>query len=116
MSVLTELNDILDGMHIPVETGVFSEEAPFTYAVLTPLSDTFGLHADNLPQIDVQEVRISLYTKNSYTQIKNSLVRQLVLSGFTITDRRYLGFETDTGYHHYAVDAAKHYEYETEEE
>lgn len=116
MSVLTELNDILDGMHIPVETGVFSEEAPFTYAVLTPLSGTFALHADNLPQIDVQEVRISLYTKNSYTQIKNSLVRQLVLSGFTITDRRYLGFETDTGYHHYAVDAAKHYEYETEEE
>ena len=116
MSVLTELNDILDGMHIPVETGVFSDEAPFTYAVLTPLSDTFALHADNLPQIDVQEVRISLYTKNSYTQIKNSLVRQLVLSGFTITDRRYLGFETDTGYHHYAVDAAKHYEYETEEE
>ena len=116
MSVLTELNDILDGMHIPVETGVFSDEAPFTYAVMTPLSDTFALHADNMPQIDVQEVRISLYTKNSYTRIKNSLVRQLVLSGFTITDRRYLGVETDTGYHHYAVDAAKHYEYETEEE
>ena len=116
MSVLTEMNDILDRMHIPVETGLFTDEAPFTYAVLTPLSDTFGLHADNMPQIDVQEVRISLYTKNSYTRIKNSLVRQLVLSGFTITDRRYLGFETDTGYHHYAVDAAKHYEYETEEE
>ena len=116
MSVLTELNDILDGMHIPVETGVFSQDAPFTYAELTPLSDTFGMHADNMPQIDVQEVRISLYTKNSYTQIKNSLVRQPVACGFTITDRRYLGFETDTGYHHYAVDAAKHYEYETEEE
>ena len=116
MSVLTELNDILDGMHIPVETGVFTDEAPFTYAVLTPLSDTFALHADNVPQIDVQEARISLYSKNSYTQIKNSLVRLLVLSGFTITDRRYLGFETDTGYHHYAIDAAKHYEYETEEE
>lgn len=116
MSVLTELNRILDGMHIPVETGVFSDEAPFTYAVLTPLSDTFGLHADDLPQIDVQEVRISLYTKNSYTRLKNELVRNLVLGGFTITDRRYLGFETDTGYHHYAVDAAKHYDFETEEE
>ena len=115
MSVLSELNEILDGMHIPVETGVFTAEVPFTYAVLTPLSDTFDLHADNKPQMDVQEVRISLYTKNSYTDIKNFLVRQLLQSGFTITDRRYLGFETETAYHHYAVDAAKEYEYDLED-
>ena len=31
----------------PVETGVFSDAAPDTYLVLTPLSDTFDLHADN---------------------------------------------------------------------
>lgn len=116
MSILEETADLLHRMHIAVETGAFRDRAPEMYTVITPLSDVFALHADNAPQIDVQEVRISIYTKNSYTQVKNFLVRQLVLNGFTITGRRYLGFETDTGYHHYAVDAAKHYEYETEEE
>ena len=28
---------------------------------------------------------------------------------FTITDRRYIGHEDDTGYHHYAIDVAKYY-------
>ena len=30
-------------------------------------------------------------------------------SGFTITDRRYIGYESDTKYHHIAIDVAKHY-------
>jgi len=30
----------------------------------------------------------------------------------TITDRRYIGYENDTGYHHYAVDVAHYYEME----
>ena len=31
---------------------------------------------------------------------------------FYITDRRYIGFETETGYHHYAIDVAQIYELE----
>ena len=34
------------------------------------------------------------------------------LGGMTITDRRYIGHEDDTGYHHYAIDVAHHYELE----
>lgn len=43
-----------------------------------------------------------------------NLVTQGLLLGaeFTITDRVYLGYEDDTGYHHYAMDVAKHYETE----
>ena len=33
----------------------------------------------------------------------------LSLEDFTITDRRYIGHEDDTGFHHYAIDVAKLY-------
>lgn len=116
MSILEELNSMLSDFGVPVETGIFSEEAPAEYMVITPLTDVFDLHADDTTGMDVQEVRISLFTKGSYTAIKNRLVRLLVTNGFTVTDRRYVGFDTETGYHNYAVDTAKQYEFELEEE
>ena len=112
MSLLSELNAIAESCGVPVETGIFSDAAPDTYLVLTPLSDSFDLHADNRPGIDTQEVRLSLFTKGSYTKLKNRLVRTLLGADFYITDRRYIGFETDTGYHHYAIDVAKSYVWE----
>ena len=115
MSILEDLTSILATKGIPVETGIFSDEAPDTYIVITPLSDAFDLHADNAPGVDIQEARLSLYTKGSYTALKNRIVRLLLREDFTITGRTYNGYETDTGYHHYTVDAARHYEFETEE-
>lgn len=112
MSILTDLDLLLPGLGIPVETGVFSDAAPDAYMVLIPLGDTFEVHADNLPGCDVQEVRISIYSKGNYTKVKNALVRLLLQFDFTITDRRYIGYESETGYHHYAVDVAKCYEME----
>ena len=112
MGILEELNTALSGLGIPIETGVFSDKAPDKYIVLTPLSDTFDLHADNLPGVDIQEVRISLFVKGNYTVLKNRLVRLLLQNGFTITGRMYNGHESDTGYHHYTVDAAQYYETE----
>nr|WP_278532777.1 hypothetical protein [Dehalococcoides mccartyi] len=44
--------------------------------------------------------------------LKNQIVRALLDADFTITDRRYIGHEDDTGYHHYAIDVAKNYELE----
>ena len=38
--------------------------------------------------------------------------KALLEAGITITDRRYIGHEDDTGYHHFAIDTAKHYELE----
>ena len=115
MSILEDLNAVCSELNVPVETGIFSDEAPDTYIVITPLSDTFDLHADNTPGVDIQEARLSLYAKGSYTALKTRLVRLLLREDFTITARMYNGYETDTGYHHYTVDAARHYEYETEE-
>lgn len=50
--------------------------------------------------------------KGAYTVIKNEIVRVLLSANITITDRRYIGYEDDTGYHHYAIDVVNNYELE----
>ena len=112
MSVLADIQSALSGLGIPIETGVFTEKAPAKYIVVVPLADSFDLHADNVPGCDVQEARISLYAQGSYTKEKNAIVKALLAADMTITDRRYIGYENDTGYHHYAVDVAQYYEME----
>lgn len=111
MSVLSELNSLLTRLKLPVETGVFSEAAPDEYAVVTPLADTFEVHADNRPHFEVQEARISLLSKRNYTVRSREITSALLTAEFTITDRKYIGHEDDTGYHNYAIDIAKEYPY-----
>lgn len=115
MTALTELNKILDTLSISVETGVFSNKAPDTYVVLTPLIDVFDIYADNRPEVDIQEVRLSLFTKNNYINRVTDIVVALFNADFTITEKRYIDHEDDTGYHHYAIDVAKHYIFPKEE-
>ena len=112
MSVLADIQTALSALGIPIETGVFTDTAPAKYIVVVPIADTFDLHADNAPGIDVQEARLSLYVQGNYLADKKALVKTLLGADFTITDRRYIGYETETGYHHYAVDVAKYYEME----
>ena len=112
MSLLADLNAIASKLGIAVETGVFTDTPPNEYLVLTPLVDTFDLHADNAPGTDIQEVRLSLFTNGSYTKWKNAIVRAMLAADITITDRRYVGHEDDSGYHNYAIDVANYYEME----
>ena len=114
MSILDEIKAALTTLNIPIETGVFTGEAPDTYIVVIPLSETFDLHADNSPEVDVQEARISLFAKTAYTTVSRQVVRALLSAGMTVTARRYNGFETETGYHHYTVDAADYFEFKEE--
>ena len=109
MSILEELNTLLSGLSVPVETGVFSGKAPGEYLVITPLADTYPVHADNRPQCETQEARLSLFSKGNYIKRKNEIVRALLSADFAITSRYYLGYEADTGYHHYSVDVVKPY-------
>jgi hypothetical protein len=106
MSLLSDLNTILSQTGIPIETGVFSDTPPDEYLVFIPLTDIFEVHADNRPGFDVQEVRISLFSKGNYMARKKQVVKALLNADFTITERRYIGHEDDTGYHHYAIDVA----------
>ena len=112
MSLLSELKSIAEKLNIKVETGVFSDVPPDEYIVLTPLVDSFERHCDNMPEYEIQEVRISIFSKGNYTALKYMLVTALFKADITITDRRYVGHENDTGYHHYAIDTAKTYRME----
>jgi len=109
MSILSELNTLVNAVPLLVETGVFSGKAPDEYVVILPLLDIFEVHADNRPGFEVQEARISLFTKGNYRQRKRQLTTALLNADFTVTERRYIGHEDDTGYHHYAIDVAKNY-------
>ena len=112
MSLLSDLNEVLTPLGIPIETGVFSGVPPDEYLVFIPLTDIFEVHADNRPGFDVQEVRISLFSKGNYQQRKRQIITALLNADITVTERRYIGFEEDTKYHHYAIDVAKSYETE----
>ena len=112
MSILAELTALLDTLDIPVETGVFKAKAPDAYVVITPLSDTFDGYADNRPHREIQEARLSLFSKQNYRACTGRIVKALLSADITITDRRYLGYEEESEYHHYAVDTAQHYELE----
>lgn len=112
MSILEQLNTVLAPLGIQIETGVFSDAAPDTYIVIVPLVDTFELHADDYPGCDVQEARLAIYSKGSYTAVKNNVVRAILGAGMVITSRDYIGYEPDTGYHHYNVDALNIYDME----
>ena len=111
MRILTELNTLLSPV-LPMETGVFSGVPPDECLVFTPMTDEFALFGNNTPLFDISEVRISLFSKGNYLQRKKQITALLLGAEFTITDRRYIGHEDDTGYHHYAIDVEKSYETE----
>ena len=113
MSALAELAALLSVLSIPAETGVFKGKAPDEYVVVTPLTDTYGLCADDCPLYELQEARLSLFSKNNYTQRKNQIVKALLAGDFTITDRTYIDFEED--YHQFEIDVAKTFEIEEED-
>jgi len=114
MNILSELTALLTDMSTPFEAGHFSGVPPDEYVVIIPLVDSFALAADNMPQADIQEARLAIYSKNNYYPLRNRLTKALLGSDFTITDRRYIGFEADTKYHHAAIDVANSYEVEVE--
>jgi len=110
MSLLSELVTIMDGASVPVETGAFSGVPPDEYVVLTPLTDDFTLFADNMPQLETQEVRISLFSKNNYRRRARRITSLILDAGITISERRYIGYDTETSYHGYSMDAVKLYD------
>jgi len=107
--MLEELNTIAENAGLPVETGVFSTKALDEYIVITPISEHFELFSDNAPGMNIEEARLSLFSKGNYSAKKRQLVGLLLTAGFLVSERRYVGLEEDTGYHHFAIDVAKEY-------
>lgn len=115
MSILSELNMLFDDLQIPVETGIFSNEAPSQYVVLTPLTDTFDYYADDKPQFDICEVRISLFSQKNYLLTKDRIVNSLLDADFTITQKKYISRDDESGFHNYCIDVEKIYSQERNE-
>jgi hypothetical protein len=90
---------------------VFSGKAPAEYVVITPLADTFALHADNRPQHETQEARLSLYAQGNYIRRKHALTKALLAADFTVTDRKFIGYEPDSKYYHSVIEIAKTYQF-----
>ena len=61
MNILSDLYTALSSLDIPIETGVFKDEAPDRYIVIVPMVESFDLHADNAPGVDVQEEILLLF-------------------------------------------------------
>ena len=80
--------------------------APNTYLVFTPLTDSFEIFADNTPGIEIEEARISLFTKTNYLALRDQITKALISARLVITGRRYIGYEDDTGFHHYSIDVS----------
>ena len=112
MTILAEINTLLSEMSIQAETGKLSDKASDEYVVLVPISDNFSFFCDDMPKYETSEVRLSIFTKGNYIKFKNKIVKGLLDKNFTITDKRYVEYENDTGYHHYNIDVAKYYEME----
>ena len=114
MNILSELTALLTDHKVPFEVGHFSGVPPDEYIVIIPLADSFNFAADNMPQADVQEARLAIYSKNNYYPLRNKVTAQLLDEDFTITDRRYIEFEAETKYHHAVIDCSKMYAIESE--
>ncbi len=80
--------------------------APHTYLVFTPLTDSFDIFADNTPGIEIEQARISLFTKTNYLALRDQITKALISARLVITARRYIGYEADTGFHHYSIDVS----------
>ncbi|WP_456236391.1 hypothetical protein [Actinomyces mediterranea] len=105
-----------DGLGLPIEVGLFTATPlPDTYLIATPLADLFDVFADNQPGVEIEEVRLGLFTKGNYLAERDRLTIALLEAGLTVTARRYVAFEPDTGYHHYGIDLASHNFYTLQE-
>ena len=90
MTILAELNTLLNDLLNQVETGKLSDKALEELVVLVPISDNFSLFCDDRPKYETSEVRLSIFTKGNYIKLKNKIVKELLNRTFTITDKRYV--------------------------
>ena len=73
MTILAELNTLLNDLLIQVETGKLSDKALEEYVVLVPISDNFSLFCDDRPKYETSEVRLSISQKGITSSLKIKL-------------------------------------------
>lgn len=108
--LLEQLTILCQQLNLLSATGAFnSSPAPDQFVVFTPIADVFDLYAANQPGVDIEHVRLSLFTRGNYLHLRDLISHALLQTGITVEARTYVGFEADTGFHHYAIDCATHH-------
>ncbi|MDK6400318.1 MULTISPECIES: hypothetical protein [unclassified Pauljensenia] len=107
IGLLENLSHIAKQLGLAYAVSCYTDSpAPHTYLVFTPLTDSFEIFADNTPGIEIEEARISLFTKTNYLALRDQITKALISARLVITARRYIGYEDDTGFHHYSIDVS----------
>ena len=107
IGLLENLSHIAKQLGLAYAVSCYTDSpAPHTYLVFTPLTDSFDIFADNTPGIEIEEARISLFTKTNYLALRDQITKALISARLVITGRRYIGYEADTGFHHYSIDVS----------
>lgn len=105
--LLELLTGLCKKLNLPSATGTFNKApAPETFVVFTPIADVFDMYAANQPGVDIEHVRLSLFTSGNYLHLRDALTRALRREDIMVEARTYVGYEVESGYHHYAIDCA----------
>jgi hypothetical protein len=114
MDFIEEISCLVSAV-LPCYFGIFPEETPDGYAVITPLTDSFGNYADDHARHEISTAQISVFTIGGYRQKVRDITASLLEHDFIVTSRFYAGqndnqsgVQTDV-YHHYVIEVEKLY-------
>ncbi|MCD4549169.1 hypothetical protein [Schaalia sp. lx-260] len=106
MECLEILVSVFRRLGMEVFTGTWPALPASDYVVLLPLVDVYDLHADNQPGVEIQYVRVNLFSQENYLPLVYRLLALLRQNDLTVSERRYIGHDPEAGYHHYVVEVA----------
>lgn len=90
-ALLERITSVADRLGLPIAVGLYTATPlPDTYLVAIPMADVFDVFADNTPAVEVEEVRLSLFTTGNYLAERDRLTAAMLEAGLTVTARRYL--------------------------
>lgn len=105
LSVNEKIIMALKSLNIPISVMENTKKGLSEFIVLIPLTDRLSGYSDNKPSVTYGEAELALYTKGNYIPLRDEITRLLLEADIGITERRYIEYETETGYHHYIIDA-----------
>ena len=123
-NILTDLITTLSSMDSVIyESGVYTEgDLPDEYIVLVPTVDTYNCADDSYIEAE-EHARIYIYVRaagaSSIYTLKDAVVKKLMTDSehwYTLSNSNYSGYNADTDYHVWQIDAVGTYIINSEQE
>lgn len=110
MNIISKITTALSPLSAPVATGMYEApeengipQYPDKYIVITPGVEQNEDIADDAPLTETTDADVNLYMRGNYQATKDQMKSLLESAGFYLSFRGYVGFEKDTGHHHYVI-------------